>query len=303
MGAWKKLRAVFKRLFQKHMSNLPENQENVVKPENLLDSSQYQFIAEMMMSAGPRKDKETELGEDVAGVVVSPTYAFFWIADGTSEMPYLRDEQSKIHFSSRLLAQELAISFRERIWGASTQELNNKDICKEMVQNCLDNVLQSWSKTLENVTNESRKYLERIFEERQGTIIDFSTTFLGGILSQSGTLQVSFYGDSPLYVKQGENNTIIRESNYRFFLRLSKNGDEYTFTTSKDHKIVSHVLENVDVVVAGSDGVGKLPEFIQAQSKSFPFRKIWNRLHKFSPQTNDDKSVCLLARYKVSEKT
>jgi len=301
MGIRKNLSVLFNRLFQKHMSNLPENQENIVKPEDLLDFSQYQCIAEVMVSAGPRKDKETELGEDVAGVVVSPTYAFFWIADGTSESPYLRDEQSKIYFSSRLLAQELAIRFRERIWVASTEELSNKDISKEMLQNCLENVLQSWNKTLENITDESHKYLKKIFEERQGTSIDFSTTFLGGILSRSGTLQVSFYGDSPLFVKQGESSTIIREPNYRFFLRLNKNGDEYIFTTSKEHKIVSHVLENVDVVVAGSDGIGKLPEFIQAQSKSFHFREIWNRLHKFSPQTNDDKSICILARFRVTK--
>lgn len=303
MGVWKKLNAVFKRLFQKRMQNLPQKQENVMSPKSLFDFSQYRFIAEVMVSAGPRKDKETELGEDVAGVVISPSYAFFWIADGTSETPYLRDEQSKVFFSSRLLAQELSIRFRERIWIASLEELNNKEISKEMVENCLDNVLQSWNKTLENINDESRKYLEKTFEERQGTSIDFSTTFLGGFLSQSGTLQVSFYGDSPLYAKQGENSTIIREVNYRFFLRLNKNGDEYTFTTSKEHKIVSHVLENVDVVVVGSDGIGKLPEFIQAQSKSFPFRDIWNRLHKFSPQTNDDKSMCLIARLKVNEKS
>lgn len=256
------------------------------------------LTAEIMMTAGPRKAQDEELGEDVAGVLLNADFASFWIADGTSETPNLQNADYKVRFSSRLLAVELAQGFRTQIEKSSRKKLSNGEIrIENLLKKLLDGIVATWNQSLAKIPEEGRSFLDRIFSAAPGMCLDFSSTFTCGILAQNGDFQGACYGDAPLLIKRyGESIKKVARNNYRFFMRLNKQGDKYKFTTSNEHRIDFLCFNDVEIIVAGSDGIGRIPDLIEAQCRHFSFEEIRSRIYRFFPGTKDDKTLCILAR-------
>lgn len=259
------------------------------------EMKEKQITAEIIMSSGPRKtDQDNELGEDAAGVFLTPEAGFFWVADGTSECPIIKDKDKKFNFSSRTLAQELGNSFRKHVINFS--ERTN---IQAVLENSFKDVFAEWNQRIQEFLSkpENRDDLEKIWGSPI-SVIDFSTTFTCGMLSKTGMLHVALYGDSPLVViaKQKSDYIVVcRSDPYHFYMRLHRKDNNYYFSTSTDIKIESKVYNDVSIVIAGSDGIGKLPELIKTQHATFPFQEIRDRIHKFIPKTHDDKTLCILS--------
>lgn len=281
---------------QESIVELNPGASNVTQKE--VQKQEKQIIAEVMMSAGPRKSEDSGLGEDACGFIWRSDLCFFWISDGTSESAILEDKSCKINFSSRTLAQELGEGFRREILNMSRvkEKITEKEkIIDKLLIASLDRVRDVWSEQLNRIQRDNKNYLDSVFSEDASKCIDFSSTFLCGVITTGGDLQVGCYGDSPFVVKAGNKTSIIRPENYRFYMRLNRESDIYCFKTSNKHPIESYCFENVSYVVAGSDGIGRLPEFVKALDDNFSFGRIRNLLVPYEPNTKDDKAICLLS--------
>lgn len=260
-------------------------------------SATPQIIAEMLMSAGPRKSQDIELGEDACGLIMRPRDCFFWIADGTSESAILEDEASRVSFSSRRLAHDLGAAFRTLALETPTLKDSavQQSLTEKLLRGSLEAVMQQWVDNLKQLENDERQFLNEAFNDGSGDSKDFSSTFLCGLLSTNSSLQMAAYGDSPFVVKFNETIKVYRPKNYRFFMRLRREADSYAFSTSRDIRAESFCFENTRFVVAGSDGIGKLPEMIEALSGKFEFSDIRKHFALYRPRTHDDKSVCIVS--------
>jgi hypothetical protein len=262
---------------------------------------QYQIIAEAIMTSGPRKFDDTGLGEDACGLFLSNGYCAFWIADGASESPVLTDRNLDLTFSTRALAQDLCLCLREHILanidGLGEMLYRKEPIVEQVLRGCLETVLTRWNDRLHRIVCTNLAVLDQAFADPLSNTKDFSSTFLCGFIDTTGHMQIACYGDSPVVVRCRDNvYTVCRPEPYRFFLRLRKQNDAYDdFVSSNQFKIRSEAYDNVSLVIAGSDGVGKLPEFIQAQGGMFSFAEIRSRLHRFDPRTADDKTLCIIS--------
>ena len=155
--------------------------------------------------------------------------------------------------------------------------------------------MQSWAKTLNQIQSTDKSYLDENFSEATGDIKDFSSTFLCGVLTTSGYLQVACFGDSPLVVNSANEIKVVRPQNYRFFMRLNREANKYFFSTSKTFNIETFYFEDTSFIVAGSDGVGRIPELVQALAGNFSFGEIRSKFALYNPNTKDDKALCILS--------
>ncbi len=113
--------------------------QNIAQPtEKYWQKKPYKgkyFFAELMLTAGPRKnfnttirDGDYDLGEDVAGFIVKDDKTFFWILDGTSDNDIITmqmdkkdfilqtdDQRKEEYFSSRWLAQSIGLELQQEI--------------------------------------------------------------------------------------------------------------------------------------------------------------------------------------------
>lgn len=268
------------------------------RPENLPPTKERQFIAELLMTAGPRKEKDGELGEDACGLVIRSNACYFWLADGTSESALLEDQKRRIQFSSRRLAQELSSVFRQSTVDHPdlAERLDNSTpVIAELLRSCLTTVLDRWNVHLAETLKSDQGWLDQAFLPEMAPSRDFSTTFLCGGLTRNGNLQAACYGDSPFTARSEEQFTVFRPLNYRFFVRLLKQGSSYLFVSSKEFEIQTIDLTDVSVVVAGTDGAGNVFELIQSQGSTCPFRELRHRINLFRPNTHDDKSLCIIS--------
>jgi len=282
----------------------------VLQKENEKDlsekSSKNQITGELIISAGPRKDDDVQLGEDAGGVIVGSNWASFWVADGTSESPTVMD------FSSRTMAQELGIHFVEELNKVSNNDLlnnlvNENNFAAMLLEKAFNSLLKEWDSTLSDVlkTERGRKTLNGIFKlddqkamevsRTHFEFIDFSSTFLCGLVSNKGIGQVALIGDCPLCIGNDDGLKVYRLSNNRIFARMRRIPDGYRFDPSDiSGEIITKKFTDTNIIVTGSDGIGKLPEFLEAQMKSFSWPDIRKRIHKFIPKSHDDKTFCLI---------
>ena len=264
------------------------------------------ITAELLISAGPRKDDDLPLGEDAGGVIVESSHASFWVADGTSESPVLKD------FSSRTMAQELGICFVEELSKISQTELldrieHDPSLSSTILERAFFSLFGAWQRRLSELleSENAGKAFENAFRLDERTeeltsrthleFLDFSTTFLGGFVSKNGTGQAACIGDCPLCVCVNNDLQVYRLSNSRIFLRLRRLCDGYRFDLpciSGD--ISAQSFSDANLVIAGSDGVGMLPEFLKEQIKFFSWPIIRKRIHKFIPKSHDDKTFCVI---------
>jgi hypothetical protein len=294
------LRPVVKEIFDESIDEHNRLADEGNLTQETSPKEEKQIIAEVMMSAGPRKSEDSGLGEDACGLILRSDLCFFWIADGTSESATLEDKSHRVNFSSRILAQGLGENFRKQILNSTQlkEKVNAKeDVISNLLKSSLDGVMEKWSELLNQIQSTDKVYLDSNFSEATGDIKDFSSTFLCGVLTTNGHLQVGCYGDSPFLVKSVgvDEPKIIRPENYRFFMRLNRGADNYFFNTSKNLNTESCCFEGISLIVAGSDGIGRLPELVQALAGKFSFGEIRSNFALYDPNTKDDKVLCILS--------
>ncbi len=161
------------------------------------------FESEVLVSAGPRKARgeETDLGEDVCGLVTISNKTFFWLMDGTSDGVVLRNPSNGYeYFSSRLLAQSIAIKARAR---AAEFETNSP---QPLMANVMNDVRADWLLTMAHLPEQEKSFLMNNI--KNGKKISCSTTVLLGSLSLSGELTTCRTGDSTLLLFGNDNGKL-----------------------------------------------------------------------------------------------
>lgn len=254
--------------------------------------------ANILVSAGPRKDKDndTELGEDATGILNTPQGTYFWILDGTSDSPNIISENKHI-FSSRVLAQTMS----QNIGDVLTKQSNESEVSlKEVFMNAVESskkILIEWIKLAPSELH--NKIVEAV---KSGSTPYCSTTVLLGFLSKDGELKYSYLGDSEVisFTKNGEQlipkEKDKNENPSRLFISIVKGDNYLEFKTNLfEEKIKSFTKNNVDYLIAFSDGIGISEKSILENPKE-EIAKISTTNQK----TYDDKSLIILERIKHS---
>lgn len=208
-----------------------ENLEEAVQPEQsyepqkthtfspvfTFDQARY-FFAEIMMTAGPRKDNRNhishlgrDLGEDIVGFMILRDKAIFWVMDGTDTSDVLYEDQNQSareYFSSRYLAQSIAhkiqhIGRYEEIGSAET-----------LLDRAIDLVKAKWQSELADEIYKnfaSQDYILQQLDLKRNLIC--STSALIGILQLDGRLDACKIGSSALLTHPGQNGANLSTSN------------------------------------------------------------------------------------------
>ena len=270
------------------------------------EQTKNRISAEIFVTAGPRKDDDVALGEDAGGVIVEQNLAWFWVADGTSESPVLLD------YSSRSMAVQLGSHFVDEVSKIPEMHLKNcverdSTLISNLLEKAFYSLLDSWAISLKDLveSDNGKKIINKVFELNPETrevanrthqdFIDFSTTFLCGLVTSSGAGVAACIGDCPLCVAGADGLNIYPLRNDRIFIRLRRVCGGYKFDRNRiSADITLQRYTDAKLVMAGSDGVGKLPEFIEAQMKSFSWPEIRKHIHRFIPKSHDDKTFCVI---------
>jgi hypothetical protein len=292
-----------------HKENLDLVVSGPIKTSILKKSDQQtknRISAEIFVTAGPRKDDDVALGEDAGGVIVEQNLAWFWVADGTSESTVVMD------YSSRSLAMQLGSHFVDELTRIPVRNLMNRIECDStlipnLLQKAFNSLLDSWTISLTSIleSDDGKKIIDKAFELNPETrkvtsrahqeFIDFTTTFLCGVVTNHGTGVAACIGDCPLCAGGADGLNVYPLNNDGILVRLRKVCGGYKFDrNSISADITLQRYTDANIVMAGSDGVGKLPEFLAAQMKSFSWPEIRKRIHRFIPKSDDDKTFCVI---------
>lgn len=249
----------------------------------------------ILVSPGPRKDKDndTELGEDATGILNTQYGSFFWILDGTSDSPSISNGKEHI-FSSRILAQLMNKNIREELHLKSNENINLKEIL-------INSVESSKKDLIEKLNNSPNDILEKIeFNIKSNNPPFCSTTVLIGFLSKQGTLQYFYLGDSEVLSFYNISDKLIanekdkNENPSRLFISIQIGENSFVLKTNLfDEKLVAYKKENIDLVVAFSDGIGTSEKSLLVNpALSLSKISLVNQL------TYDDKTLLVLERTK-----
>lgn len=250
----------------------------------------------ILVSPGPRKDKDndTELGEDATGILNTQYGTFFWILDGTSDSPSIVNDKEHI-FSSRILAQLMNKNIREELIQKSNEKINLKEIL-------LSSVESSKKDLIEKLKNSSNDILEKIASNIKSNNTPFcSTTVLIGFLSMNGELTYFYLGDSEVLsfkneigIKMIDEKKDINDNPSRLFFSIKLEGNNYFLNTNSfDEKLIPYKKENVDIVVAFSDGIGTSEKSLMVN----PLLSL-SKISFVNQLTYDDKTLLVLERTK-----
>jgi serine/threonine protein phosphatase PrpC len=251
--------------------------------------------AELLVSAGPRKStRETELGEDIAGTVVTAQRIFFWVLDGTSDTVVIPGEQGRDLFSSRLFC--LAIS-------ASLHQLAHKYTSAfDLAEAALENAVEQLKNQLAQHQEAFQRFGET--EPAQTPHWDVSTTMLLGILSESGELDLFRIGDSKAISfgldKQVISTVIDQKPTSiglgRIHARLVR-GEAYTlevFPPDRPEQLHQSKASGIRRVIAFSDGVGPSTEqYLRRMLSQRTYDQFHDELARTPNKTFDDKTLVL----------
>lgn len=249
----------------------------------------------ILVSAGPRKDKDndTELGEDATGILNTPTGTYFWILDGTSDSPSIISENEHI-FSSRILAQTMNNEIKNLLAIQNNQKFSLKDI----LINAVDNSKKILFERIKSSSNELHNKI--VTAIKSGNNPYCSTTVLLGFLSKSGELNYFYLGDSEVISFQNNGNQLIantkdvNENPSRLFISIIIEDNAMKFRTNPfDEKLVSFSKNNVDYMIAFSDGIGVSEKSILTN----PQLEI-SKISMTNQKTYDDKSLIVIERVK-----
>jgi hypothetical protein len=250
---------------------------------------------ELLVSAGPRKStRETELGEDVAGTVVTAQRIFFWVLDGTSDTVVIPGEQGRDLFSSRLFC--LAIS-------ASLHQLaHNHTDAFDLAEAALEHA----AKQLKSQLAQHQEVFQRFGETEpaQTPHWDVSTTMLLGILSEAGEVDLFRIGDSKAIcfgLDKQVISTVIDQKPAsiglgRIHARLVR-GETYTlevFPPDRKEQLHQSKASGVQRIIAFSDGVGPSTEqYLRRMLSQRTYDQFHDELARTPNKTFDDKTLVL----------
>lgn len=258
-------------------------------------SSGLQPKVELLVSAGPRKSaRETELGEDVAGTVVTAQRIFFWVLDGTSDTVVIPGEQGRDLFSSRLFC--LAIS-------ASLHQLAHKHTNTfDLAEAALEDAAQQLKSHLAQHQDTFQRFGDT--EPAQTPHWDVSTTMLLGILSESGEVDLFRIGDSKAVcfgLNKQAISTIIDQKPAsiglgRIHARLVR-GETFTlelFAPDRPEQLHQSKASGVQRVIVFSDGIGPSTEqYLRRMLSQRTYDQFHNELARTPNKTFDDKTLVL----------
>lgn len=254
--------------------------------------------ANILVSPGPRKDKEndTELGEDATGIISTPKGTFFWVLDGTSDSPSIVDDGTHV-FSSRILAQLMNNSIRNVI-----QEFNGESYDLKSI--LIKSVNQTKIEIIERLKNTTDEIKTKITDAVNNNLNPYSsTTVLIGFLSKTGHLRYFYLGDSEVLSYKKKQNELIankKDENSnpsRLFISIVKKeqGSGFTLKTNAfDEKLVQFTKEEIDVLIAFSDGIGASENSLRINPKV-----ALSKISLVNQLTYDDKTLLVLERCKV----
>ena len=257
------------------------------------------FYTELMVTAGPRKnftddanEGDFDLGEDSVGCFVKKDKTCFWLLDGTSDSPRLKDSEKKEFFSSRLLAQELGYHIQRLIWEKTLDTFNSQVV----LENAFGCIKESWQKRINELSEADKDTLQKKVEEKTQLLV--STTIILGMLAIDGSLDISQIGDSVIVVNP---EFVFPENKGRFFIIIKTDEKgELTITTSSDNSFEdtrcrTERLQDVESIILASDGVSKNTlAWLKIRKPDFRdpvFRKTISAIRQ---GTCDDKALCAI---------
>lgn len=263
--------------------------------------------AEVTVSAGPRKNtngSDTELGEDVAGVLSLPEQTFFWLLDGTSDAATLMSGEEGSHiFSSRLLAQHMGHYIQKNISRCFGQEAKLEDL----LQQARVQLTGEWTERINGVPAEKKESIIALI--RQGFKPLCSTTIILGRLFSNGQLYALRSGDSKLFpFTRQEGSQLVLNRASKLFLDPTADYDRLAFQLnyreetgtfwieSNTIRWASEVIERVDTVFVFSDGIGRVVEAQLASDSPGVTEIIKQNISRIPQKTYDDKSFIVLER-------
>ncbi len=299
------------------MKNKKENQ--VITPpteppvlteikEQIVRQTLYQsyFQAEIMMTSGPRKyetnlrtETDIELGEDVAGFAVVGDKAVFWVLDGTSDALVLRNRNQKQYFSSRHLAQSIAINVQSHLSDLIKDNISSFQLLKK----ALHSTEVEWRKVIGELSPEDRSDLLTTIDSFKNHV-QCSTTVIVGVLSLDGKLDVCRVGDSKVFafdtskkcLAQDLANNPPNDKMSRLFVSLQKQQGEVVvdFSPEQEFKYQQVVVNDIQYVVAFSDGLNSKSEEYVKNIAHLNYEVIRKHLPSIRATTADDKSFCVI---------
>ncbi|SFQ52478.1 Protein phosphatase 2C [Hymenobacter arizonensis] len=257
---------------------------------------------ELLISAGPRKStRETELGEDVAGSVLTPNRVIFWVLDGTSDTVVIPGEQGRDLLSSRLFC--LAIS-------AALHQLAHKFTdAHKLAEAALDEAAAQ----LKSLVAEHQESFQKFgkSEPEQTSHWDVSTTMLVGILSDTGEVDLFRIGDSKAICFGLDKQVVATVVDQkpasiglgRIHARLVR-GELFTlqlFTPDREDQLHRGRASGVRRIIAFSDGVGPSTEqYLRRMLAQRTYSQFHDELGRTPNKTFDDKTLVLASFEPVS---
>ncbi|MCB2380446.1 protein phosphatase 2C domain-containing protein [Hymenobacter sp. BT635] len=252
--------------------------------------------AELLLSAGPRKStRDTELGEDVTGTVLTSERIVFWVLDGTSDTVVISSSQGRDLLSSRLFC--LAIS------AALHQLAHRYEDTHQLAKAAFDAAIQQLRNHLEEHQAVFKSFVEK---EQQTPHWDVSTTMLLGILSKTGELDLFRIGDSKAIcfddTKQVVSTPIDQKPASiglgRVYARLVR-GEPMTlelYAPDRSEQLHRGHASGVRRVIAFSDGIGPGTEqYLQRMLGQRTYGQFHDGLSRTPNKTYDDKALVLVS--------
>ena len=286
-------------LFEEATSESKKQPKQVVS--EAINVSKYIF-GEVMLTAGPRKkfsneeNADIDLGEDVSGFAHFGNKSLFWLLDGTSDSPVLKNPETKReYFSSRLLAQSLAYHLQNEF-----EKYNNFN---SLVNTAIEKTKIEWCETLLKLPVTIQNKLKASIRKNISPIC--SATLVLGQLDLNGNFEGYRIGDSKILLYEKENMAMTRvvtsfgekpkEDNDRIFFKLALDKENnLTIKYNKQPRYSIEKQENINTLIAISDGIGTVSETQLKLNYPKAANIIMKELPKFPNNTFDDKSLCIL---------
>ena len=295
----KKRRAEARQTEAANKQRVLEEQQKEVTPVSIAPtvplSSGLLPKVELLISAGPRKStRETELGEDVAGSVLTPNRVIFWVLDGTSDTVVIPGEQGRDLLSSRLFC--LAIS-------AALHQLAHKFTdAHKLAEAALDEAAAQ----LKSLVAEHQESFQKFgkSEPEQTSHWDVSTTMLVGILADTGEVDLFRIGDSKAICFDLDRQVVATVVDQkpasiglgRIHARLVR-GELFTlqlFTPDREDQLHRGYASGVRRIIAFSDGVGSSTEqYLRRMLSQRTYSQFHDELGRTPNKTFDDKTLVL----------
>jgi hypothetical protein len=262
------------------------------------------FFGEAMVTAGPRKNFDTDasegdygLGEDVAGLIIRKDKAFFWVLDGTSDSDRLvkplltADSKHEEYFSSRLLAQAIGWNLQSLIGDGLPAEFN----ATRLLQEAIKITEREWKHRIGRLDKASQDALMEILADKNG-VLQCSTTAVFGVLCLDGRLDICRIGDTKIIAYPGDNN--FAKSTGRQFVTLQQKEEEINLSFNDFTDVRSQIIQltNINTLLVMTDGISNQMENWLKNSPGVNFSEKSTReiFARFNQNTYDDKAMCII---------